>query len=179
MQSLLLPELAAAVLGPAERAYWRLTEPLWERVGLTSPRIVDRPSVFVLPRGLALTAGQLEALRHSRWEAFSSDPGSLPSAALSGLRPDPGWDPALAQRFTRELSRATQRLLKLDRRLLRDLAARALGRDPERVRQFLFPLGRPQERVLPGLFWLRDEELLDRMEASLGKGSRLVLLEQK
>jgi hypothetical protein len=47
------------------------------------------------------------------------------------------------------------------------------------VRQFLFPLGRPQERVLPGLFWLRDEELLDRMEASLGKGSRLVLLEQK
>jgi hypothetical protein len=177
MQSLLLPDLAAAVLGPAEKAYWRLTEPLWERVGLTSPRIVDRPSVYVLPRGLALTAGQLEALRHSRWEAFALAPGSLPSAALSALRPDPGWTPALAQRFTRELSRASQRLLKLDHRLLRDLAARALGRDPERARQFLFPLGRPQERVLPGLFWLRDEVLLDRMEAGLGQGSGLVLLE--
>ncbi|MDR3683338.1 MAG: bacillithiol biosynthesis BshC, partial [Geothrix sp.] len=33
MQSLLLP-VAAVVLGPSERAYWRLCEPLWERVGL-------------------------------------------------------------------------------------------------------------------------------------------------
>jgi len=70
MQSLLLPDLAAVVLGPAERAYWRLTEPLWERVGLAPPRIVCRPSVYVLPPGLALDEGQLEALRRgrgSRW----------------------------------------------------------------------------------------------------------------
>jgi hypothetical protein len=178
MQSLLLPDLAAVVLGPAERAYWRLTEPLWERVGLTPPRIVDRPSVYVLPPGLNLTQGQLDALRHARWEAFADQPPPLPSAALAGLRPDPGWNPALAQRFTRELARSSQRLLKLDRRLLRDLAARALGRDPERLRQLLFPLGRPQERVIPGLFWLRDDGLLDRMEAGLGEGSILVLLER-
>jgi hypothetical protein len=178
MQSLLLPHLAAVVLGPAERAYWRLTEPLWERVGLEPPRIVARPSVYVLPRGLRLAEEQLEALRHGRWEAFAGAPPALPAAALSGLRPDPGWGPALAERFTRELARTGQRLRKLDRRLLRDLAATALGRDPERLRQELFPLGRPQERVLPGLFWLRDEALLDRMQAGLGNGSMLVLLER-
>ena len=68
--------------------------------------------------------------------------------------------------------------MKLDRRLLRDQAARALGRDPEHLRQLLFPLDRPQERVIPGLFWLREEALLDRMLARLGDGSMLVLLER-
>ena len=179
MQSLLLPGLAAVVLGPGERAYWRLTEPLWERVGLEPPRIVDRPSVYVLPRGLNLAEGQLEALRAGRWEAFTGAPPPLPSAALADLRPDPGWNAALAARFQRELARTVQRLEKLDRRLSRDLAARTLGRDPERLRQALFPLGRPQERVIPGLFWLRDEGLLDRMQAGLAEGSMLVLLEKK
>jgi len=178
MQSLLLPGLAAVVLGPGERAYWRLTEPLWERVGLAPPRIVDRPSVYLLPPGLALTPGQLEALRDSRWEAFLGQPAALPTQALAGLRADPDWNPALAQRFMRELARSRQRLLKLDRRLQRDLAARVLGQDPERLRQSLFPLGKPQERILPGLFWLRDEALLKRMEAGLATGSMLVLLEQ-
>jgi hypothetical protein len=177
MQSLLLPDLAAVVLGPAERAYWRLTEPLWERVGLAPPRIVGRPSVYVLPRGMALAEGQLEALRQGRWQDFASAPGPMPSAALEGLGPHPDWTPALAGRFTRELARATRRLAQLDRRLLRDRAAAALGRDPERLRQWLFPLGRPQERVLPGLFWLRDAKLLDRMQAGLEQGSMLVLLE--
>jgi hypothetical protein len=178
MQSLLLPGLAAVVLGPAERAYWRLTEPLWEQVGLEPPRIVSRPSVYVLPRGLGLTPDQLEALRQARWEAFAAGSPPLPSAALSSLRPDPGWDPALAERFSRELGRTGQRLQKLDRRLRRDLAARQLGQDPERLRQLLFPLGKPQERIIPGLFWLRDDELLDRMEAGLGDGSMLVMLER-
>jgi len=178
MQSLLLPGLAAVVLGPGERAYWRLTEPLWERVGLAPPRIVNRPSVYVLPPDLHLADGQLEALGAARWEAFADAPPALPSAALAGLAPDPRWSPALAERFQRELARSGQRLLKLDRRLLRDLAAKSLGRDPERLRQALFPLGRPQERVLPGLFWLRDENLLDRMQTGLAEGAMLVLLER-
>ena len=177
MQSLLLPGLAAVVLGPAERAYWRLTEPLWERVGLEPPRIVDRPSVYLVPRGLALAPAQLESLRLARWEDFLLEAGAVPSLALAGLSPDPGWDRPLAQRFLQELSRSRQRLQKLDRRLRRDLAARTLGQDPERLRQRLFPLGKPQERVLPGLFWLRDAELLERMEAGLGEGALLVQLE--
>ncbi|MDR3671753.1 MAG: bacillithiol biosynthesis BshC [Holophaga sp.] len=177
MQSLLLPGLAAVVLGPAERAYWRLTEPLWARVGLEPPRIVSRPSVYVLPPGLTLAGAQLEALRHGRWEAFAA-PAAQPSGALSGLRPDPAWSLALAQRFSRELARSRQRLMKLDRRMLRDQAAQALGRDPEHLRQQLFPLDRPQERVLPGLFWLREEALLDKMLSSLGGDSMLILLER-
>ncbi len=128
--------------------------------------------------GPGLAAGQLDALRDGRWEAFGGAPPTLPSAALRGLAPGPGWSPALAGRFLRELERTGQRLQKLDRRLRRDLAARALGRDPERLRQALFPLGRPQERVVPGLFWLRDEALLDRMRAALDDGATLALLEQ-
>jgi len=178
MQSLLLPGLAAVVLGPAERAYWRLTEPLWARVGLEPPRIVDRPSVYLLPQGLDLAPGQLEALRLGRWEAFQDAAPPRPSSALAGVRPDPGWGPALTGRFQQELARTRQRLAKLDRRLQRDQAARTLGRDPERLRQLLFPLGRPQERVLPGLFWLRNEIIIERMEAGLGGGSGLVLVEQ-
>jgi hypothetical protein len=177
MQSLLLPGLAAAVLGPAERAYWRLTEPLWDRVGLAPPRIIPRPTAFVLPPGWNLAPGQLEDLRQGRWEAFQDAPPALPSAALAAGTPDPGWGPVLSARFQRELDRTRQRLTHLDRRLRRDLAARRLGGDPERLRQALFPLGRPQERVLPGLFWLRDDSLLDRLETALGAGAPLVLLE--
>jgi hypothetical protein len=178
MQSLLLPQLAAVVLGPAERAYWRLTEPLWERVGLTPPRIVARPSAYVLPRGQALTVAQLEPLRQAHWQTFAGAGAPLPSHALPALAPDPAWAPTLAQRFARELARTRQRLEKLDQRLHRDRAALALGGDPERLRQALFPLGRPQERVLPGLFWLRDEALLDRMGAALDSGEQLILLEE-
>ena len=179
MQSLLIPDLAAVVLGPGERAYWRLTEPCWERVGLEPPRIISRPTVFTIPSGLHLEVPQLEALRLGDWGSFLRPAGGdlpMPSRALAGV-PDPGWDPALAARFARELDRTRQRLAKLDRRLWRDEAARTLGADPERLRQLLFPLGRPQERVLPGLFWLRHDELLDRMLGDLPGGPGTLLLE--
>ncbi|BDU72501.1 bacillithiol biosynthesis protein BshC [Mesoterricola silvestris] len=180
MQSLLLPGLEAVVLGPGERAYWQLTEPCWERVGLAKPRIISRPSVFLLPPGAALEAGDLEPLRKGRWEDFPGalDGAALPSAALAGT-PDPRWDPALAGRFEKELDRARKRLERLDRRLRRDRAAAALGMDPERLRQRLFPLGRPQERVLPGILWLRQAGLLDRMLETLGGAPPLVLLEER
>jgi hypothetical protein len=179
MQSLLIPDLEAVVLGPAERAYWRLTEPCWERVGLAPPRIVARPSVYLVPAGLGLDAASLGALKEGRWEAFlpQGDGAGLPSRALAG-RPEPGWDPALAHRFDQELVRTRKRLEKLDRRLRRDAAGERLGMDPERLRQRLFPLGRPQERVLPGLLWLRQEPLLDRMLAELGGGAAMILLEE-
>ncbi len=179
MQSLLLPGLEAVVLGPGERAYWRLTEPCWERVGLARPRIISRPSAFVLPRGASLGTGDLEPLRNGRWEDFpgAQDGSALPSAALAGS-PDPGWDAATASRFAQELARARHRLERLDRRLRRDRAGLALGMDPERLRQRLFPLGKPQERVLPGLLWLRQDDLLDRMLAALDGAAPVVLLEE-
>lgn len=178
MQTLLLPAIAAVVLGPAERAYWRLTEPLWERVGLQPPTLIPRPSVYVLPKGLTLAPAQLEAIRHSYWEAFVDEAPALPSQEFKHHRADPAWGAVLGQRYERELARSRQRLLKLDRRLYRDVAGRTLGCDPERLRQRLFPLGKPQERTLPGLFWLRDEALLDRMLEALATPAMLILLEE-
>ncbi len=167
MQQRLLPDTRAVVLGPAERAYWRLAEPLWERVGLDCPRIVARPSAFAVPAGARLAVEDLEPLRQGDWSAFASA-AALPSAALRlDLDGRGAWGEALTRRLEEEVQRARVRLARLDRRHRRDLAAARFGQDPERLRQALYPLGRPQERVLPGLAWLRDGVLLDRLESAL------------
>lgn len=176
MQSLLLA-VTHVVLGPAERAYWRLAEPLWERVGLPSPQILPRPSVVLLPKGLNFEAHQLESLKEGRWEAFSSLPFALPSERLGHPDAEAAWGEAVEARFRAEIGRSRARLARLDRRLHRDLAGRRLGMDPERLRQSIFPFGRPQERVLPGLPWLADESLLERMLAALDGSTLMVLLE--
>lgn len=165
MQSLLLP-VTHVVLGPAERAYWRLAEPLWERVGLTAPEILARPSAFVLPTGCGLDAANLDALRAGTWAHFATHGEHLPSAVTS-MEPDPDWTDPLAARYRAEWDRFRQRLTKLDRRVIRDRAAERLGVDPERLRQVLFPFEKPQERVLPGLYWLKNAALLDRLLEAL------------
>ena len=180
MQSLMLP-VEAAVLGPSERAYWRLTEPLWERVGLNAPRIIARPSVFVLPKGCSLKAerlADLDALRDGRWQAFSSPNDTLPSHRVGDVLPDSSWGPTLGTRFTKELDRTRHRLERLDRRWIRDLAAHQFNMDPERLRQRLFPFGKAQERVLPGLFWLREETLIHSILESMDGNRSLILVEE-
>lgn len=176
MQSLMLPA-THVILGPGERAYWRLTEPLWERVDLEPPQILARPNAFIVPKGLRLAPLQLEALRAGYWEAFLPDRPTLPSQALI-VQPDPAWGPALGNRFRQELARTRHRLLKLDRRIFRDQVGRLIGEDPERLRQQLFPFGKPQERVLPGVLWLRNEVLLDRLLEALGHGEAMVMVEE-
>ncbi len=180
MQSLMLP-VEAAVLGPSERAYWRLTEPLWERVGLTAPRILPRPSVFVLPQGCVLKAerlSDLDGLRDGAWQAFASPNGRPPSQTIGAVPPEPTWGPVLGARFALELDRTRHRLERLDRRWIRDLAAQTFNMDPERLRQQLFPFGKAQERVLPGLFWLRDENLIRRIFESMDGDRSLILVEE-
>ena len=177
MQSLMLP-VTHVILGPAERAYWRLTEPLWDVVGLTPPLILPRPSVFVVPQGLHLTPGQLSAIRHGFWETLSEEPLDLPTRSMDQLRPNPDWGPELSQRYLQTLSWTRRKLQKLDRRLHRERAEATLGMDPERLRQKLFPLGKPQERVLPGALWLRDEPLLDRMLDALMDPEDVVFVEE-
>jgi hypothetical protein len=177
MQSLLLP-VAAAVLGPSERAYWRLCEPLWDRVGLTAPRIIPRPSVFVLPLGFRLGTGQLEALKQGAWDRLATWAGPLPTAQFCPSDPDPSWPDTVQVRFRREQTRSRERLLKLDRRLHRAAAAEWLGGDPERLRQALFPFGAPQERVLPGVPWLRNGPLLDTILERMNDAVAVILVEE-
>ncbi len=180
MQSLMLP-VEAAVLGPSERAYWRLTEPLWDLVGLKAPRIIARPSVFVLPKGCGLKAeslADLDGLRDGLWRSFASPSGALPSDRMGDVPPDPSWGPTIGARFTKELDRLRHRVERLDRRWLRNLAADQFNMDPEQLRQKLFPFGKTQERVLPGLFWLRDETLIDRILESMDGSKSLILVEE-
>lgn len=177
MQSLLLP-VAAVVLGPSERAYWRLCEPLWERVDLPAPKILVRPTVFVLPRGCRLSAEQLDALRLGAWDRLAAWPGRLPTATLATPEPDPAWPLPLQERFRREQERSRARLAKLDRRLHREAAAALLGGDAERLRQGLFPFGAPQERVLPGAPWLRNGPLLDAILGRMDGRTPLILVEE-
>lgn len=174
MQSLLLP-VTHVVLGPAERNYWKLTEPLWEKVELKAPVIVPRPSAFVVPQGFPLSASQLEDLRAGRWEALANSP-ALPSLGLQPPRMNPLWGEALSKRFMGEWKHLQARMARLDRRFLRDHLKRAWGMDPEALRQKLFPLGKPQERVLPGLYWLRHPALLDGLLTTLREHPELMLV---
>lgn len=177
MQSLMLP-VTAVVLGPSERAYWRLCEPLWERVGLAAPKIIPRPSVFVLPRGFQVNAGQLDALRLGAWDRLATWPGVLPTNVFQATEPDPAWPEPLRLRYQREQARSLDRLSKLDRRLQREAAGSVLGGDPERLRQALFPFGAPQERVMPGVPWLRNSALLDAILERMDGATPVILLEE-
>ena len=177
MQSLMLP-VTAVVLGPSERAYWRLCEPLWERVGLTAPNILPRPSVFVVPKGFHVKADQLDALRHGAWDRLASWPGVLPTNVFQATKPDPAWPEPLQVRYQREQARSLERLAKLDRRLQREAAANVLGGDPERLRQALFPFGAPQERVMPGVPWLRNGALLDAILERMDGATPVILVEE-
>jgi hypothetical protein len=170
--------VAAVVLGPSERAYWRLCEPLWERVGLAVPRLIPRPSVFVIPKGFRLETGQLEALKKGDWDQFATLPGTLPSERFQVVASDPTWSPELQQRFQLEQERSRKRLGKLDRRLHRDAIAHVLGGDPERLRQTLFPFGAPQERVLPAVRWLRNDALLDAILERMRLADPVILVEE-
>lgn len=176
MQSLLLP-VEAVVLGPSERAYWRLCEPLWERVGLEAPRILARPTAYVLSRGVSVEPTQLADLREGRWEAFSTE--TLGPSQMAQTPPEDAlWGELLNKRAAAEWARYRHRLQRLDARLRRNRATEHFGMEAERLRQTLFPLAKPQERVLPGWHWLKNPRLLDRLEAAMASGAEVALVEE-
>lgn len=177
MQSLLLP-VAAVVLGPSERAYWRLCEPLWDLVDLPAPKILPRPSVFVVPAGFRVAPDQLDALRLGAWESLDAWSGAFPTGMVQETPPDSAWPLPIQERFRREQARSRTRLGKLDRRLHREAASRMLGGDPEFLRQTLYPFGRPQERVIPGVPWLRSGALLDAILVRMDGSHPVILVEE-
>jgi|GEM_PF-246675 len=175
MQSLLLP-VKAVVLGPAERAYWRLTERAWDRVGLEAPQILERPTVFVLPdESLDISVNELEALRLGHWELLAHEAHLKPSA-IALPEPDETWGNAISKRYQAEMCRLKSRLKRLDARLAKEAAEKRFGRNIERLRQSLFPFNKPQERVLPGWYWLRNPSLLDTMESALVNRAQTYLI---
>jgi len=166
MQSLLLP-VEAVVLGPAERAYWRLIEGIWERVGLNAPEILPRPTVFVLDGAAPdISVGDLEALRTGQWGAIAPTAQKKPSG-MTFPEPDPSWPSHVSKRFQAEMERTKSRLIRLDKRIDREAAETRLGKNIEMLRQSLFPFNKPQERVLPGWQWLQNDRLLDSIEKAL------------
>jgi len=166
MQSLLLP-VRVAVLGPGERAYWRLTERIWERVGLTPPQILPRPSVFVIPDGrVDISVDELEALRLGQWETFAAVSIPKPSATVFP-GPDESWSDSVSKRYMMEIGRFQARLKRLDARQAKEAAEKRIGVNIEKLRQALFPFNKPQERVLPGWYWLQSGSLLDSIENTI------------
>ena len=166
MQSLVLP-VEAVVLGPGERAYWQLIEGVWERVGLKKPEILSRPSVFVLDgKSIDISAEELDALRLGQWEAFAPTRHVKPSA-LPFPEHDAGWGDAVSNRYQKEIGRLQTRLQRLDLRLAKETAEKRIGNNIEKMRQMLFPFNKPQERVIPGCYWLKNKSLLDAIEKAM------------
>jgi len=175
MQSLLLP-VKAVVLGPAERTYWRLTERTWDRVGLEPPQILQRPTVFVLSDdSFDISVNELEALRLGQWELFAPAQSLKPSAVIFP-EPDAAWGDAIGKRYQAEIDRLKIRLKRLDVRLAKEAAEKRIGKNIERLRQMLFPFNRPQERILPGWYWLQNPFLLDNMESALTGHAQIYLI---
>ncbi|MDR2561670.1 MAG: bacillithiol biosynthesis BshC [Holophagales bacterium] len=166
MQSLLLP-VEAVVLGPAERAYWKLLESVWHRVGLNAPQILPRPSVFVLEGATpVISVEELEAIKMGEWGAFAPIAQKRPTE-MQLPEPDPSWPSPISKRFLSEMRRTKLRLARLDKRLEKEAAGKKVGGDVEKLRQMLFPFNKPQERVLPGWHWLQNDSLLDSIEKAL------------
>jgi hypothetical protein len=175
MQSLLMP-VKAVILGPGERAYWRLLERIWECVGMDAPEILPRPNVFVIPGGhYEISTDELEPLRLGRWEVLS--PGqSLKPSTIPFPEPDESWGGNIIKRYQAEIGRLQSRLKRLDVRLARDTAEKRLGANLEKLRQALFPFDKPQERVIPGWHWLQKPALLDAMESAMEKPADVYII---
>jgi hypothetical protein len=177
MQSLLMP-VEAVVLGPGERAYWRLLERIWDTVGLNAPQILPRPTVFVMPEGACeLLPDELEPLRLGQWETLAPITPMKPSA-MPFPKPLDGWGGAIAKRYSTEVSRLQARLERLDARLARDAAEKRLGANIEKPRQALFPFNKPQERVIPGWYWLQRPSLLDAIEKAMEKRAEIYVVKE-
>jgi bacillithiol biosynthesis cysteine-adding enzyme BshC len=194
LQDYLLPTMAF-VGGPSEIAYWAQIGPLYARLEVAPPVIMPRPRVLLLPR---VAARVLEKYGLSPPDladgpeaiigriARSLFPDDL-ERAFEGTREDllaaletlkgqvAAFDPTLAAPFETAAGRLSG---ELDR--LRGKAVANLGRQQETVRAqiakaavWLFPRGRPQERVLGLLpFALRHglDPLLDRIVERIDPG---------
>ncbi|MCL1893871.1 MAG: bacillithiol biosynthesis BshC [Holophagaceae bacterium] len=180
LQSLVLP-VEAVVLGPGERAYWQLIERVWERVGIKKPQIIPRPSVYVLDgNSYDISVEELDALRLGRWEALAPTLHVKPST-MAFPEPSAGWGVAISNRYQKQIELLQTRLQRLDLRLAKEVAEKRIGKNIEKLRQTLFPFNKPQERVIPGWYWLKNKSLLDALEKAMldAKEKHLIIVDEQ
>lgn len=170
-----LHPVAAAVLGPAEVAYWRQMLPLFDWAGLVPPCIVPRPSVVLLSRAdrkladrIGVPLGEFLAspqqVRRGRAAAQHADLlarlGHVDGGAreaLELLRPEfVGVDASLAKGLDATTQNISFAIGKLRERVLAaaSRADEAFGRDIDRLAATLLPGGKLAERVYSPLVYL-------------------------
>jgi uncharacterized protein YllA (UPF0747 family) len=170
-----LHPVAAAVLGPAEVAYWRQMLPLFGWAGLVPPCIVLRPSVVLLSRGDQKLAERLglplaefltspQEVRRGRAAARNADllaclanVETVARESLESLRPElVGVDASLAKGLDATTQNISFAIGKLRERVLAaaSRADEAFGRDIDRLAASLLPGGKLAERVYSPLVYL-------------------------
>lgn len=174
-QSLIF-NIDGVVLGPTERLYWKIIDPLWEKLNIKKPRIIERPTVFVTPKGARVSIHDLPIIKSGLWDSATFD-APIPSSSVS-LAVSSSWSRELTQALEQEVQKFKDRIKKYDRKMRRDFLTEAWGIDPEAIRQHLFPLDKDQERVIPGLYWLNQSYLLDKILKFTETGASLGIIEE-
>jgi uncharacterized protein YllA (UPF0747 family) len=167
--------VAAAVLGPAEVAYWRQMLPLFDWAGLIPPCIVPRPSVVLLGRAERKIADRIgiplaellaspekarrgrAAERHADLLARLAEVEDTAREGLEALRPSfVGLDASLGKGLDATAQNVVFSVGKLRERVLAAAARSddAFGRDLDRLTAALLPGGKPAERVYSPLVYL-------------------------
>lgn len=177
MQDYLLPVLAA-VLGPAELAYWGILRPAFEAFGLRVPLLIPRqsftylePSVLKLLDKFSLTPEMAISEWEERRSAWLTAQDTWDLEGTFGkareqflqiyepvVRMVSSLQPGLAELSAGNRDRILEQMDFLKQRALDALSRRheASLRQWDRIRSSLAPRGRPQERVYGTVhFWNR------------------------
>ena len=164
-----LPSVAT-VLGPGEVAYHAALKGVYELFGVPQPLVVPRRSYTLLPATAGATLatyglapGQLVGPGFSVRAAFDAAIPAGARAPFGHLRgslqalwapleePVTAADPSLVHTWRRSLGHAERAVERLEERTARALMSRrgAGRRELQRLRDLVWPRGRPQERILP------------------------------
>jgi bacillithiol biosynthesis cysteine-adding enzyme BshC len=192
VESALLPTVAY-VAGPGELRYLQLTDPIYQRLRVVQQTPIPRWSGMVVPRRvdrvLEKYGAELDELLEPD-EALESRVvhGQMPTEAIQALAAlsesiETGYDaihragvqidPTLERPIARIRHQAIKGVADAEHRLVRHLKRREQTElaQIERARSAVFPLGKPQERVLgaASLLALYGPELFDQLAGTIGE----------
>ena len=174
LADLALPSVAT-VLGPGEVAYQAMLRGIYQLFGVPQPLVVPRQSYTVVPAAAAATLTQFDLVptqivgpEFSVSAAFNAAVPAGERARFAYLRGElhdlwaplerqvTATDPNLAHTWRRSLGHAERAVDRLEERATRALMSRrGAGRgELQRLRDLVWPRGRPQERVLPAAHFL-------------------------